>query len=163
MIGGLTLGAALILGVAASGHCLVMCGGISSALGIATAKSADGRPRVSLIVADHAGFRDGHRTDDDRTRIRGSTSRESRCRQRRAARGGHGSGLQRGADAVRTANHCRRAAPASVDAVPVPSLTHCNHDPMSAARHLNAWLEHAREAMLPMTESEEVLRRTEQR
>ena len=45
----------------------------------------------------------------------------------------------------------------------MPSLTHCNHDPMSAARHLNAWLEHAREAMLPMTESEEVLRRTEQR
>jgi len=34
---------------------------------------------------------------------------------------------------------------------------------MSAARHLNAWLEHGREAMLPTTESEEVLRRTEQR
>jgi len=55
MIGGLTLGAALILGVAASGHCLVMCGGISSALGIATAKTADGRPRVSFIVAYQVG------------------------------------------------------------------------------------------------------------
>ena len=31
------------------------------------------------------------------------------------------------------------------------------------ASHLNAWLEHGRDAVLPMTESEEVLRRTEQR
>jgi sulfite exporter TauE/SafE len=50
MIDGLTLGAALLLGLAASGHCLVMCGGISAALGIATAKGADGRPRASLLV-----------------------------------------------------------------------------------------------------------------
>ena len=32
----LTLTAALLLGLAASGHCLVMCGGISAALGVAT-------------------------------------------------------------------------------------------------------------------------------
>jgi hypothetical protein len=53
--GGLTLGAALILGIAASGHCLVMCGGISSALGLASAKSPGGQPRVPLIVAYQVG------------------------------------------------------------------------------------------------------------
>lgn len=47
---GLTLGAALLLGLAASGHCLVMCGGISAALGIATARRADGRPRLALLA-----------------------------------------------------------------------------------------------------------------
>ncbi|HEX8739912.1 MAG TPA: sulfite exporter TauE/SafE family protein [Casimicrobiaceae bacterium] len=51
----LTLGAALVLGLAASGHCLIMCGGISSALGIATAKGADGRPRPLLLVGYQAG------------------------------------------------------------------------------------------------------------
>ena len=55
MTGGLTLGAALLLGLAASGHCLAMCGGISGALGIATAKRADGGPRTSLLVAYQAG------------------------------------------------------------------------------------------------------------
>jgi len=55
MTGGLTLGAALLLGLAASGHCLAMCGGISGALGIATAKRADGGPRASLLVAYQAG------------------------------------------------------------------------------------------------------------
>jgi sulfite exporter TauE/SafE len=55
MTGGLTLGAALILGFAASGHCLVMCGGISAALGLATAKGADGKPRASLLVAYQVG------------------------------------------------------------------------------------------------------------
>ncbi len=55
MTGGLTLGAALMLGFAASGHCLAMCGGISAALGIATAKRADGRPRASLLVAYQVG------------------------------------------------------------------------------------------------------------
>jgi sulfite exporter TauE/SafE len=53
--GGLTLGAALILGIAASGHCLVMCGGISSALGLASERSPDGAPRVALIVAYQIG------------------------------------------------------------------------------------------------------------
>lgn len=52
---GLTLGAALLLGLVASGHCLVMCGGISAALGIATAKRADGRPQASLLVAYQLG------------------------------------------------------------------------------------------------------------
>lgn len=55
MTGGLTLGAALLLGFAASGHCLAMCGGISAALGIATAKRTDGRPRASLLVAYQVG------------------------------------------------------------------------------------------------------------
>jgi hypothetical protein len=55
MTGGLTLGAALLLGFAASGHCLVMCGGISSALGVATAKGANGRPRASLLVTYQIG------------------------------------------------------------------------------------------------------------
>lgn len=55
MTGGLTLGAALLLGFAASGHCLVMCGGISSALGLATAKSAEGRAQVPLLVAYQVG------------------------------------------------------------------------------------------------------------
>lgn len=54
MMGGLTLGAALLLGFAASGHCLAMCGGISAALGVATAKR-DGRPRASLLVAYQVG------------------------------------------------------------------------------------------------------------
>lgn len=55
MTEGLTLVAALLLGLAASGHCLVMCGGISAALGIATAKGTDGRPRVHLLAAYQAG------------------------------------------------------------------------------------------------------------
>ena len=55
MTGGLTLGAALMLGFAASGHCLAMCGGISAALGLATAKRADGRARTSLLVAYQVG------------------------------------------------------------------------------------------------------------
>lgn len=55
MTGGITLGAALLLGFAASGHCLAMCGGISGALGIATAKQADGRPRAALLVAYQLG------------------------------------------------------------------------------------------------------------
>lgn len=55
MTGALTLGAALLLGLAASGHCFVMCGGISAALGIATAKRADGRPQPHLLVAYQLG------------------------------------------------------------------------------------------------------------
>ncbi len=55
MIDGLTIGAALLLGFAASGHCLVMCGGISAALGIATAKTVDGRPRPALLVTYQLG------------------------------------------------------------------------------------------------------------
>ena len=37
------------------------------------------------------------------------------------------------------------------------------HAPKAGATHLNGWLEHAREAALPGPESENVLRRTEQR
>ncbi len=55
MNGVLTLGAALLLGLAASGHCLVMCGGISAALGIATEKGTDGRPRPRLLVGYQLG------------------------------------------------------------------------------------------------------------
>ena len=55
MTGTLTTGAAFLLGLAASGHCLVMCGGISGALGIATAKRADGRPFPHLLVGYQLG------------------------------------------------------------------------------------------------------------
>ena len=55
MTGGITLGAALLLGFAASGHCLAMCGGISGALGLATAQHTDGRPRTLLLIAYQAG------------------------------------------------------------------------------------------------------------
>ena len=55
MTGAITLGAALMLGFAASGHCLAMCGGISGALGIATARHTNGRRRISLFVAYQAG------------------------------------------------------------------------------------------------------------
>ena len=51
----LTLTAALLLGLAASGHCLVMCGGISAALGVATAKDARGRSRPILLASDQLG------------------------------------------------------------------------------------------------------------
>ena len=53
--GVVTLPAALLLGLAASGHCIVMCGGIGGALGMATARGRSGRPRVSLLVAYQAG------------------------------------------------------------------------------------------------------------
>jgi sulfite exporter TauE/SafE len=55
MSSGLTLGAALLLGLVASGHCLVMCGGISMALGVATAKDRNGRPRAALLVGYQLG------------------------------------------------------------------------------------------------------------
>jgi sulfite exporter TauE/SafE len=51
----LTLGAAFALGLAASGHCLVMCGGITAALGLATARDATGRPRTALLAAYQLG------------------------------------------------------------------------------------------------------------
>jgi len=55
MNGALTLGAAFLLGLAASGHCLVMCGGISAALGMATAKDAHGRTRPALLLTYQLG------------------------------------------------------------------------------------------------------------
>jgi sulfite exporter TauE/SafE len=53
--GGLTYGAALLLGLAASGHCLVMCGGITAALGVATARRADGGLRLDLLAGYQLG------------------------------------------------------------------------------------------------------------
>ena len=55
MNGALTLGAAFLLGLAASGHCIVMCGGISAALGMATAKDARGRTRPALLLTYQLG------------------------------------------------------------------------------------------------------------
>lgn len=55
MNGTLTFGAAALLGLAASGHCLVMCGGISTALGLATAKDANGRARPTLLMGYQLG------------------------------------------------------------------------------------------------------------
>ena len=55
MNGGLSLVAALLLGLAASGHCIVMCGGITAALGLATARGTHGRPRAALLAAYQLG------------------------------------------------------------------------------------------------------------
>lgn len=51
----ITAGAALLLGLVASGHCILMCGGITAALGIATAKRADGGPQWRLLAGYQAG------------------------------------------------------------------------------------------------------------
>jgi uncharacterized protein len=51
----LTLSAALLLGLAASGHCLAMCGGLSAALGLATARDANGRTRPVLLAGYQLG------------------------------------------------------------------------------------------------------------
>lgn len=51
----LNLGAAVLLGLVASGHCVVMCGGISAALGLATAKDRNGRPRALLLIGYQLG------------------------------------------------------------------------------------------------------------
>jgi hypothetical protein len=48
---GLGLLAALWLGLAASGHCVLMCGGISGALALGTQRGADGRPLPRLLLA----------------------------------------------------------------------------------------------------------------
>jgi len=55
MTGALTLGAAFLLGLAASGHCLAMCGGVTAALGLATARDASGRTRLSLLLGCQVG------------------------------------------------------------------------------------------------------------
>jgi uncharacterized protein len=55
MISILTISAAWLLGLAASGHCLLMCGGISTALGVVTSKNAQGKPRGGLLVAYQVG------------------------------------------------------------------------------------------------------------
>jgi len=53
--GALTLGAAFLLGLAASGHCLVMCGGITAALGMASARDEQGRLRPALLATYQLG------------------------------------------------------------------------------------------------------------
>jgi sulfite exporter TauE/SafE len=55
MTGMLTIGAAFLLGLAASGHCLAMCGGVTAALGLATARDASGRTRPALLLGYQAG------------------------------------------------------------------------------------------------------------
>lgn len=55
MTSSLTLSAALLLGLGASGHCVAMCGGISAALSLATARNAHGRPRGMLLIAYQLG------------------------------------------------------------------------------------------------------------
>src|SRR5262245_28976136 len=55
MSGMLTIGAALLLGFAASGHCLAMCGGLTAALGLATARNAAGRARPILLLGYQIG------------------------------------------------------------------------------------------------------------
>lgn len=55
MSGNLTIGAALLLGLLASGHCMLMCGGITGALGVATARNARGRPRLDLLTGYQLG------------------------------------------------------------------------------------------------------------
>ena len=55
MNGGLTLGSAFLLGLIASGHCLLMCGGIAGALGTVTQRDARGRVRWSLLAGYQIG------------------------------------------------------------------------------------------------------------
>lgn len=55
MSGILTIGGAFLLGLAASGHCLAMCGGLTAALGLATARTPDGRVRPTLLLAYQVG------------------------------------------------------------------------------------------------------------
>jgi len=55
MTGGFTLFGALTLGLLASGHCLLMCGGISGALAMVTRTRANGKPRVDLLIAYQLG------------------------------------------------------------------------------------------------------------
>jgi sulfite exporter TauE/SafE len=49
--GSLSLGAALIAGLAGSGHCLTMCGGIAGALAMRNSTSEPGSSRLTLALA----------------------------------------------------------------------------------------------------------------
>lgn len=55
MNAGLTWLGAFALGLMASGHCLVMCGGISGALALATRTNARGRVRLDLLMGYQVG------------------------------------------------------------------------------------------------------------
>jgi sulfite exporter TauE/SafE len=50
-----TIAAALLLGLAASVHCIVMCGGITLALGATTARGKNGRPQARLLLGYQLG------------------------------------------------------------------------------------------------------------
>lgn len=62
MNGGVNMLAALLLGLAASGHCVLMCGGISGALALGTQRNARGKPRTVLLVAYQFGRLGGYAT-----------------------------------------------------------------------------------------------------
>ncbi|MDR0781511.1 MAG: sulfite exporter TauE/SafE family protein [Pseudomonadales bacterium] len=51
----LTLSAALLLGLAASAHCVLMCGGIASALSLGAARDAQGRTPLRLLISYQLG------------------------------------------------------------------------------------------------------------
>jgi sulfite exporter TauE/SafE len=51
----LTPGAALLLGLVASGHCALMCGGITAALGLASTRGPTGRPQLRLLLGYQLG------------------------------------------------------------------------------------------------------------
>lgn len=51
----LTLPAALLMGLAASGHCLLMCGGIASASGVVAMPGESRRPPLSWLLASQLG------------------------------------------------------------------------------------------------------------
>ena len=51
----LTPGAAMLLGLVASGHCALMCGGITAALGLASARDARGGPLLRLLLGYQLG------------------------------------------------------------------------------------------------------------
>jgi len=55
MTGTLTLAAAFLLGLAASGHCLAMCGGVTTAIGLTTVHDAAGRARLPLLLGSQVG------------------------------------------------------------------------------------------------------------
>jgi uncharacterized protein len=55
MSAGLSLGAAFLLGLVASGHCLLMCGGITGALASVTRPDSRGCPRLDLLLGYQVG------------------------------------------------------------------------------------------------------------
>lgn len=56
MIAELTLGGALLLGLAGSGHCLAMCGGIASAFGVAAARGRAIRVPLAASIGRIGGY-----------------------------------------------------------------------------------------------------------